>query len=518
MRVLQKSVENAAAIIKKHEYARVISHYDADGITSAGIICNALLRRGMRFHATIVSKLERPFIRGLNEDLIIICDMGTAQLELVNEYLKEKDVVIIDHHAPIQLTSAQTHLLNAARSSFFSSPVLINPYCDSTGIGIGTENGATDGDVDADVDVDLDEEQHELVNERGSTISAAGLSYLVARCISDDERGKGNIDLAGLAVAGTLGDKLEFNTGLNRMILDEALQEGVISVKTGLKLGDGKIRDLIFFATDPYIPLAGKIEWIDAFLNRLDIERDKNSSDLTDEEEKRLTTPLLSLIQESQPDISDDVLVGARYIFHFEVIQDGMRFMRLIDACGRLGKSGIGIGLCLREGRLVDEAGTFYASIQEKLLSELTRIDGADGVDAIKELKNISYFFVQERGVTGILAGIVADYLCTDKPVIVLNQMEPAEYGKKPETKVSARCNKKLLLPSVPGRINLAKALEKASREVGGYGGGHPIAAGASIPKKSEEKFIAVLDMIMEEQRSGLDRGCGVTPGAVHNR
>lgn len=492
MTALQKSVENGAVIIKKHDYARVISHYDADGITSAGIICNALLRRGMRFHATIVSKLERSFIRGLNEDLIIICDMGTAQLELLYEYLKEKDVVIIDHHAPIPLTSAHINLFNASSSSSLSSPVLINPCCTGTSTG----NGAADAN----------EEQHELTNERGSTICAAGLSYLVARCMSDDETGKGNIDLAGLAVAGTLGDKLELNTGLNRMILDEALQEGVISVKTGLKLGSGKIRDLIFFATDPYIPLAGKIECVDAFLKKLDIERDKNSSDLTIEEEKRLTTALFSLLRESQPDISDEVLVGTTYIFHSEVIRDGMTFMKVIDACGRLGKSGIGIGLCLREDRLVEEAGAFYTSIQNKLVSELTRIESADGEDAIKERENIFYFHVQERGVTGILAGIVADYLCTDKPVIVLNRMDRTENGKKPETKVSARCNKKLLLPPVSSRIDLAKALEKASREVGSFGGGHPIAAGASIPEKTEEKFIAALDMIIGKQKIGKQK------------
>ena len=93
-------------------------------------------------------------------------------------------------------------------------------------------------------------------------------------------------------------------------------------------------------------------------------------------------------------------------------------------------------------------------------------------------------------------------FLCTDKPIIVLNRMDRTENGKKPETKVSARCNKKLLLPSVSSRIDLAKALEKASREVGGYGGGHPIAAGASIPKKADEKFIAALDRIIGEQKS----------------
>jgi single-stranded DNA-specific DHH superfamily exonuclease len=462
MTTLQKSVEKAAEIINGHEYARVISHYDADGITSAGIICNALLRRGIQFHATIVSKLERSFIQGLNEELIIICDMGTAQFDLLSECLGEKDVVIIDHHAP----STSVPVFRASSPS-----VLINPCCLSA------------------------EEKRELTNERGSTICAAGLSYLVARCMSGDDTG--NIDLAGLAIAGTLGDKLELDTGINRMILDEAMQEGAISVKKGLKLGNGKIRDLILFATDPYIPLAGKVEWVDAFLKKESIDGDKNLSDLTDEEERRLTNALLSLLRESQADISDDALVGTAYILHSEVIRDGRDFMRMVDACGRLGKSGVGIGLCLREEKLVEEATSLYVSIQSKLVSELSRIDSED--DTIKELQNIFYFFVQESAVTGTLAGIVADYVCTGKPVIVLNKKDRVEEGKSAETRISARCNKKLL--SVSGGIDLAKALEKASGEVGGFGGGHPVAAGASIPESSEEKFIATLDTIIGEQK-----------------
>ncbi|MBN1762235.1 MAG: DHH family phosphoesterase [Methanomicrobia archaeon] len=464
MATLQKSVEQAAKIINGHEHARVISHYDADGITSAGIICNALLRRGIQFHATIVNKLERSFIQDLDESLIIICDMGTAQSDLLSENLR-KDVVIIDHHAPATSVPA----FHASSSS----SVLINPCC---------LRGA---------------EKRELTNERGSTICAAGLSYLVARCMSSGDD-TGNIDLAGLAIAGTLGDKLDLETGINRLIVDEAVQEGVVTVKTGLKLGVGKIRDSILFATDPYLPLAGKVEWVDAFLEKMGIAKDTLLSALNKAEEKRLTAELLALLRESQACISDDALVGTSYTLHSEVIRDGMDFMRMVDACGRLGKSGIGIGLCLREANLVEEATSLYLNIQSKLVSELSRLESE--ADAIKELNHIFYFFVQEGGVTGTLAGIVAEYICTGKPVIVLNKKDKvAEDQKDEETRISARCNKKLM--SASGGIDLAVAMEQASGAVDGFGGGHPVAAGASIPKGSEEKFITALDTIIGKQR-----------------
>ena len=235
---MQKAVEKAAVMIKKHDYARVVSHYDADGITSAGIICNALLREGIQFHTTIVSKLERSFVQGLNEELIIFCDMGTAQLDLVSEYLKEKDVIIIDHHrVPLSSNSASSNELVSSPPPSFAH---INPCLSNS------------------------EHKGEIAGE----VCAAGLSYLVARRLSGDN--KDNIDLAGLAVAGTLGDKLELNKGINKMIVDEAIKEGVISVKRGLKFGDGKIRDLILFSTDPYIPLVGKVRfWIRRVLKEI---------------------------------------------------------------------------------------------------------------------------------------------------------------------------------------------------------------------------------------------------------
>jgi single-stranded DNA-specific DHH superfamily exonuclease len=71
---VQKAMEKAVELIKRHDYARIVSHYDADGITSAGIICNALLRRGIQFHTTIVSKLEDSFIQGLKDPLYATFD------------------------------------------------------------------------------------------------------------------------------------------------------------------------------------------------------------------------------------------------------------------------------------------------------------------------------------------------------------------------------------------------------------------------------------------------------------
>jgi single-stranded DNA-specific DHH superfamily exonuclease len=456
---LQKSVKKAAELIKRHDYARVISHYDVDGITAASILCAALLRNGIQFHATIISKLDRSFIQGLDEELIIFCDMGTAQADLIQEHLSERDVIIIDHHVPL----APLPVFRTA------SVVLINPLCSNM-----ADSSKMEGEL--------------------GELCAAGLSYLLARRISNIE--KDNLDLAGLAIAGTLGDKLALTKGINKMIVDEAMEEGVISVKKGLRLGDGKIRDAIFFSTDPYIPLAGKVEWVDALLSKVGIEGDKKVSDLSADEEKRLADAIFSLLRKYNAEIHESALVGTTYLLNAEVIKNGLTFMRIVDACGRLGSPSIGIGLCLREENLVEDATSLYLKFQNKLVSELNRIESEE--DTVKELHNLFYFFVQERGVTGVLAGIAADYLYTGKVMVVLNTQERVEEVKTAETKISARSNKKLL--AISKGIDLAQAMEKASREVGGVGGGHPVAAGASIPSGSEEQFLTALDRIVGEQ------------------
>jgi len=63
-------------------------------------------------------------------------------------------------------------------------------------------------------------------------------------------------------------------------------------------------------------------------------------------------------------------------------------------------------------------------------------------------------------------------------------------------TKVSARATK----PLVAAGLDLAVALRTVASELGGDGGGHNIASGATIPKGKEEKFLARVDEIVGEQ------------------
>ncbi|RZN16451.1 MAG: DHH family phosphoesterase, partial [Methanosarcinales archaeon] len=62
--------------------------------------------------------------------------------------------------------------------------------------------------------------------------------------------------------------------------------------------------------------------------------------------------------------------------------------------------------------------------------------------------------------------------------------------------KVSARGNQDL----VRRGLNLAKALSTAAKKVEGTGGGHDIAAGATIPSTAKDEFIIHLNEEIKKQ------------------
>ena len=64
LRTLCKKAAEIVFSIPKTNRIRVISHYDADGSTAAGIICQALLREGYDFHVTL---MRNPFFQGLEK-------------------------------------------------------------------------------------------------------------------------------------------------------------------------------------------------------------------------------------------------------------------------------------------------------------------------------------------------------------------------------------------------------------------------------------------------------------------
>ncbi|MCZ7392101.1 MAG: DHH family phosphoesterase [Candidatus Methanoperedens sp.] len=421
--------KRAADAIIEHDNVRLISHNDADGLSAAGIMCNALHRRGILFHATIVSQFEQStieLIEKTSHGAVILCDMGSSQVELAS---KIKEAIVIDHHKP---TGDLNH-------------VQFNPHL----VGI-------DG---------------------SSQVCASCGAYLVARQMGE------NSDLAGLALAGAIGDKQGFG-GLNKFILDEAIEKKAVTVASGLRMGDEPVEELLEYGIDPYLDITGDRDKIKVFLDKLGVKG--RLSQLSEEQLIKFSSALVLKLAKQSP-VAVDSLIGEVYTLNNEVVPNIYDFINILNACGKDEKAGVALALCMRDASVAGEAKAITRENQRTLISTIKKAQAQ-----IKSARNFRYVLLDDSGGTGIIAGTMTRYLYPDKPFVTLNEVEG-------NIRVSARGTRKL----VASGLDLAAAMREASALVGGMGGGHDVAAGATIPKGTAMKFIDIVDSIIENQLKG---------------
>ena len=97
----KKEISEAAEMIKNARSATIISHIDADGITSEAIMRQAVSRYAIDVNSVFVRQLEPMTMKYVpdNDSLKIFIDLGAGQQNLLEERgLSEDEVLIIDHH------------------------------------------------------------------------------------------------------------------------------------------------------------------------------------------------------------------------------------------------------------------------------------------------------------------------------------------------------------------------------------------------------------------------------------
>ncbi|MDG6243621.1 MAG: DHH family phosphoesterase [Methanolobus sp.] len=432
MQKLKALAREAADIIEKHEYVRVISHNDADGLTSAGIICQALIRKGIRFHTSIVPRLDTSVVEMVKSstsenDLVLFCDMGSGQSEMISDI--EQEIIVLDHHVPVGETPAK---------------VLVNPHL-----------------------VGIDGAMH---------VSGSGTTFLVAM-----EMEPGNIDLAGLAIAGAVGDKQLFST-INGHILEEAVNAGVISVKKGLRIGDGDLARVLEYTPEPYLDITGDRDKIDSFLDILGLHG--NIEDLDTDRIKKLTSAVaLKLAKHASPE-AIDAAIGDVYLLNKELVPNVYDLVAILNTCGKAEKGGMGLSICMRDKTHLEEARDMAVSHQISIVENIKK-----GMDMVKKGKSIGYLIGEDMESTGMIASTFVRYVDPEMPFVAVNQVDEL-------VKVSARGTRAL----VEKGLDLSFALREAAKLVGGEGGGHNVASGASIPPGTAEEFIAKVDEIVAQQ------------------
>ncbi len=115
--------------------------------------------------------------------------------------------------------------------------------------------------------------------------------------------------------------------------------------------------------------------------------------------------------------------------------------------------------------------------------------------EKITKRKYVQFFHAGE-GIRDTIIGIVTNMMLNSEDIESNLPLVGFAYTKNGDVKVSARTTQSF----VDKGIDLSSALKYVAKQLNGVGGGHNIAAGATIPKGKEEEFLEILEKKIKDQ------------------
>ncbi len=429
----------AAAAVRECTEARVFSHNDADGIGAASVLTSMLVRAGKGAQTTNLKSFDLPTIQASlvkGVDLLIVADMGSSSLTAL-ESLGTK-VIVLDHHRPEKDSERVLHL---------------NPSV--------------------------------LKVDGARYACASTLSMLLAVTVDEN-----NWDLLPLAFAGMVGDRqhLQGLIGVNAHLYNEGSKRTLVQEKKGSLLPPGPVGEGLMRTTHPFIRgVSGDPQGIARLLQEANVRAESTWDGLDEGGRRRLSSLIsLRLLEQgcSLGSLEDEL--APDYFFP----QDNSRayqLTRLINACGRVDETALGLAMLLGVKEAKERAEALVKEYDEMLLNAAKRT-AERGLS--KEIA-IQHFESPHKEVSSELCGLVMQWVGDqDKATICLTRMDK-------EFKVSSRGTR--MLVDKDG-LDLSVAMRDAAATVGGVGGGHNIASGATIPLGKDIDFLQALDAIIAKQ------------------
>lgn len=309
----------------------------------------------------------------------------------------------------------------------------------------------------------------------------ATMAFLMALTIDES-----NSDLLPYFLSGVIADKQDIGglEGLNRLLMDEY---GKNARKTRMLNFEGQnLLDSITYSTDPFfMDLSGYPEEVKSFLSGLGIDPVKRFQDLNEDQKRNLASSLaLKLIERGTG------VEALKYLEADIVSFDGIEFTSkeissIVDGNSKLGGNSLSVQYFLGDESVKEEVISNWKMFKTKLIDYIYR--------ALKDTydePNVRYFYAPESEMAGSISGIMMLYLLDqEKPLVGFS------VGTE-NTKVSGRGTRRM----VSKGLNFSVIMKECAREVGGNGGGHDIAAGASIPRGSEKQFVSLVNKFVGEQ------------------
>ncbi len=359
--LLKVEARKALKIMEKHDFVRIYTHYDADGISSGAIVATALLRMGKSFQVSFLSGLNE----GVEEDeLIVFADMGSGYPDVISSL--ESDIIVVDHHFPVGRIEPRKDFAH------------INPHL-----------AGIDGSFE---------------------LSASATAYVLAQELGN------NRDLSAIALVGIIGDKQRI-TGGNLEVVRQGIESGFIEEREGLRLISGNLRDVLRLSLEPFLDFYSKEDELEEFIEKTGIEGEKNVDELTPEEERKVANAIALRIMKmnSYPGVFEDI-AGKKFYLKKELIPNAVMMSEVVNATGRKASQSVGFGICMRDEGLLNRGYELWRKFTEEVHQEIEmrRHEVVEG-------ECIRYLIMENGTSTGPIASVFSRYLFSDRPFIALN-------------------------------------------------------------------------------------------------
>jgi single-stranded-DNA-specific exonuclease len=447
----------------------IITHLDADGITSGSILAKALSRMGARYSIRTISEMNHSVIDKMKadgRDFYAITDLGGGWTSHLKKALGDK-WVIIDHHQ-----ISEEEILTDDKGQ------VLNPW--KYGIDGGIE------------------------------VPSGGMAYMVASTLNSKNR-----DLSAISVVSAVadrqdqGDKKSF-VGLNAEILKTAHSLGLVNIDLDLMLTGREtspLHEALANTSFPYIEgLTWNREACYALLKNAGIKLKGNSgrwrvlAEFSDEEKIAIVEAISKFVTTSNkgiPAILLDDLIGYVYTLATEdkrtQLRDAREFSILLNACGRIGRAGIGIAICMGDRNATLSEGeqivnTYRMNLRNyisTILNEKWRVVD----DGKTTFVNADALLKEE------MLGAVASVLSGSpsfKGRILFVRTLTNDGSYRFSSRKSSGCS---------SQANLGLIMRHCSEAFNGSGGGHSAAAGCRISSSALEGFIASIKAVMNDPK-----------------
>jgi len=442
--------------IKYRKSIFVTTHIDCDGLTSGSIITKALIRAGAKCTVRTSKEFSKNVVESFktdSRDLHIVTDLGGGFAKNLNDTIGD-NWVVLDHH---QIPEEE-----------FDNQNVINAW--KYGIDGGVE------------------------------ICAGGMAYLASMAL--DEK---NSDLSAIAVVSALGDRQDQGerksfTGKNFEIANTAKKHGLVEIDLDLLLVGRETRplpDALAFTSQPFIEgLTWNRDACLSLLNSSGIQlkdegRWRVPAELNEDEKRQVIESITKFTSGKNATEIMSELIGYTYTFPREdkrsFLRDGREFSTMLNSCGRINHSGVGMAVCMGDrNKILREGETILIEYRKKireymniLSNERWRISESETCIMVNG-ENI----VPET-MTGTISSLIAGSPKNTGKIVILRTG-----GEENTIKFSSRKSF-----SCKSDINLSELMRTGAEKFDGIGGGHDAAAGAKITKDKLDEFLNYLQV-----------------------